>query len=162
MNRETILYDAAFHRQQILRQNCHVLMRIYPAAGSCASSYISLFSEYIRSMRTGIRLLSLAIVVIALAACSSTKAPKWDKVSAPSVSSSDPSVEAGRQLFDQHCQQCHRLPDPRTTPMMKFDRAMPAMVAKSKLTWPEGATIMSYIVAAQKGTGGGIEVSPKH
>lgn len=57
---------------------------------------------------------------------------------------------AGQGLFDQHCGRCHDLPKIEDYSAEKWDRIVPSMAKKSRLTPEQEASVMAYVKESLK------------
>lgn len=57
---------------------------------------------------------------------------------------------AGQGLFDQHCGRCHDLPIIENYTAEKWDRIVPSMAKKSRLTAEQEASVMAYVKESLK------------
>ncbi len=97
--------------------------------------------------------ITLCVLALSLAVgCSSSKSnEKIEFQNAPEVSSVDPSMTRCKQLFEQTCQHCHKLPLPAKYSREKWNKVMPIMAAKSKIDQMTSDSIFKYVQAAMPG-----------
>ncbi|HLP55220.1 MAG TPA: cytochrome c [Fluviicola sp.] len=57
---------------------------------------------------------------------------------------------AGESLFNQHCGRCHDLPKVEDYSADRWDRIVPSMAKKSKLTPEQEASVMTYVKESLK------------
>ncbi len=99
-------------------------------------------------MKSTTRVLCLFAVLLYVG-CSTAQPPKAAATEAPSVSSNDPAIPRCKSLYEQNCQSCHKLEDPKSHSTERWNKVMPIMASKAKIDMPTADSIMKYIMAAR-------------
>ena len=60
----------------------------------------------------------------------------------------EPSLARGREVFIARCAGCHALPDVQARDESEWERILPRMARKSRLTGEEAAAVRAYVLAA--------------
>ncbi|MDH4471414.1 MAG: hypothetical protein QE487_02340 [Fluviicola sp.] len=109
-------------------------------------------------MKTVIFLGSLAVVAM-IASCRTTEEvskvePSKEPVTVPTEPTKEEGLSAdalvGEGLFNQHCGQCHNLPKIEDYSAEKWDRIVPSMAKKSRLTAEQETSVMTFVKESLK------------
>ena len=97
----------------------------------------------------------LPLSTITLAQCTSKKAAsnnmsEAEKVADVKKNFTQAQIDEGKVLWQSSCGKCHKLPQPDAYTVSKFDRVLPRMIKKAKLTDEQGAKVRAYLVANAK------------
>ncbi len=93
----------------------------------------------------------LILGLMFLANCS----PKTGKstaasTTAPAVHYTAEQLAEGKTIFTSHCAKCHKLHEPQDESIDKWNRVLPPMIRKAKLTEEQGNLVRAYIMANVK------------
>ncbi len=103
------------------------------------------------------KVLFLVVLSAIVASCGSSKSETQKNatqaaitpVAAPAIATEDLMIQRGRVLYEQNCQNCHKLPDPTAKTDEKWKRIMPIMAAKAKIDTPAADSISAYVFAVR-------------
>ena len=56
----------------------------------------------------------------------------------------------GKTIFENSCNKCHGLKDPKTRTVEKLEKVLPGMIRKAKLSDDQGALVRAYMIANAK------------
>jgi cytochrome c5 len=92
---------------------------------------------------------------ITLVQCTSKKAASNEMSEAEKVTDvkknfTPAQMDEGKVLWQNSCGKCHKLPQPESYTVSKFDRVLPRMIKKAKLTDEQGAKVRAYLIANAK------------
>lgn len=86
-----------------------------------------------------------------LAACSSKKlATTTPAAETPAVSTLPPEQAEGKTIFQGKCGSCHTLFPPSSRNVASWEKILPPMARKAKLTDDEAAKVHAYVMAHAK------------
>lgn len=93
----------------------------------------------------------LSFFVVAVIACSKKSVPTVTLTTTPTVNTDVAILEKGKQLVALHCVKCHDLPAPSDHKQAKWDKILPIMFGKAKMTdTTEQHLIRNYVYAGMK------------
>lgn len=101
-----------------------------------------------------ISILSLGIS-LTFAACTSKKATTStasaaDVIKEMQTKYTDAQREEGKTLWKSNCQKCHKLYEPDSRSVSKWDRVLPRMNNRAKLTDEQAALVRAYLISNAK------------
>ncbi|OSZ78503.1 hypothetical protein CAP35_09700 [Chitinophagaceae bacterium IBVUCB1] len=92
---------------------------------------------------------------VSLAACTSKKATTStaspaDVVKEMQTKYTEAQREEGKTLWQGNCQKCHKLYQPETRTVGKWENVLPRMNKRAKLTDEQAALVRAYLIANAK------------
>lgn len=87
-------------------------------------------------------LFALLIAVIFLASCG----PKSTAVTGPKYTSSE-KLAQGKTIFDNSCNKCHALPDPKKHDAEGWIKTLSRMAPRAKLTDDQHQKVFDYLIS---------------
>lgn len=95
------------------------------------------------------------LLSITLVQCTSKKATSNDmseteKVNDVKKNFTAAQMEEGKTVWQGSCGKCHKLPLPESYTVNKFDKVLPRMIKKAKLSDEQGAKVRAYLIANAK------------
>lgn len=107
-------------------------------------------------MRKLLSLLSLAVLSVSLTQCTPKKTTTAntmtdaEKVAEVKKNFTPQQLEEGKMVFETSCNKCHKLKGPETRSVAKWERVLPRMSSKAKLSDDDAAKVRAYVLANTK------------
>jgi cytochrome c5 len=101
-------------------------------------------------MRKNIFTLTLLVAIAVLASCSSTKKTTVKKSSTTNIILSEADIQHGKQVWETSCKRCHKLYAPESHTVKQWERILPRMEKRAKLSEMDGAKVRGYIMSLAK------------
>lgn len=97
-------------------------------------------------------------ILLLLAQCSpkprasmtATATTPTEKVAEVKSTFSEEDLASGHQLFESHCDRCHKLKLPETRTVDKWEKVLPRMVNLAKLNDKEAGQVRAYVLSHAK------------
>ncbi|HRO43920.1 MAG TPA: hypothetical protein PL009_13875 [Flavipsychrobacter sp.] len=107
-------------------------------------------------MKKLLTLFAFASLSVFMANCSSSKSAASNKMT-PEAKVADvkknfttQQMEEGKVLWQANCNKCHKMFEPESRNVEKWERVLPRMINRSKLTETQGAMVRAYILSHAK------------